>query len=98
MGQSVLHDALLPQAEKLGVEVRTLTTAIALHQDADGAINGVTIRDEASQETQDVATGAVVLAAGGYLNNPDMMAKLTQYDTSRLIPVSSGKEPVMACN
>lgn len=53
MGQSVLHDALLPQAEKLGVEVRTLTTAIALHQDADGAINGVTIRDEASQETQD---------------------------------------------
>lgn len=91
MGQSVLHDALLPQAEKLGVEVRTLTTAIALHQDADGAINGVTIRDEASQETQDVATSAVVLAAGGYLNNPDMMAKLTQYDTSRLIPVSSGK-------
>lgn len=91
MGFAVLHDALLPQAKKLGVELLTLTTATVLHTTDTGAIKGVTIRNEDTGETQEVSTSAVVLATGGYLNNPDMMKDLTPYDTSRLIPVSSGK-------
>lgn len=91
MGQAVLHDALQPQAQKLGVELLTSTTATTLHQATDGAITGVTIQSAATNETQVINTAAVILATGGYLNNPDMMQKLTHYDTHRLIPVSSGK-------
>ncbi|KRK35101.1 FAD-dependent oxidoreductase [Loigolactobacillus bifermentans] len=91
MGQSVLHDHLLPQAEKLGVELLTSTTAVELLQDQTGAITGVKIQDEITRDLQNVQTSAVILATGGYLNNPEMMAQLTAYDTSRLVPVSSGK-------
>lgn len=91
MGQGVLHDALQPQAQKLGVELLSSTTVTDLHKNDDGAISGLTIKDEATGNTADIKTGAVVLATGGYLNNPEMMKELTHYDTSRLIPVSSGK-------
>ncbi|HJE45166.1 FAD-dependent oxidoreductase [Levilactobacillus namurensis] len=91
MGNAVLHDALLPQAEKRGVEVLTQTQAVALKQDANHAITGVTIENVATQETATIATRAVVLATGGYLNNAKLMKKLTHYDTDRLVPVSSGK-------
>lgn len=91
MGQAVLHDALQPKALALGVELLTSTTAIDLHQADNGTITGVTIQNAATNETQLVDTHAVILATGGYLNNPEMMQNLTHYDTSRLIPVSSGK-------
>ncbi|GEO74258.1 fumarate reductase [Levilactobacillus namurensis DSM 19117] len=91
MGNAVLHDALLPQTEKRGVEVLTQTQAVALKQDANHAITGVTIENVATQETATIATRAVVLATGGYLNNAKLMKKLTHYDTDRLVPVSSGK-------
>lgn len=91
MGNAVIHDALLPQAEKLGVEVLTQTKANELHKDSNGAISGITIENVATKETEDVQTSAVVLATGGYLNNADLMKKITHYDTDRLIPVSSGK-------
>ncbi|WP_201331967.1 FAD-binding protein, partial [Lactobacillus nasalidis] len=41
--------------------------------------------------TEDVLAKVVILAAGGYLNNKEMMAEETDYDLSRMIPVSSGK-------
>lgn len=91
MGQGVLHDALQPQAKKLGVELLSSTTVTELLKNDDGAISGLTIKDEATGNTADVKAGTVVLATGGYLNNPEMMKSLTHYDTSRLIPVSSGK-------
>lgn len=91
MGNAVIHDALLPQAEKLGVEVLTQTKANELHKDNNGTINGITIENVATKETEDIQTSAVVLATGGYLNNADLMKKITHYDTDRLIPVSSGK-------
>ncbi|MFC6253777.1 FAD-dependent oxidoreductase [Secundilactobacillus hailunensis] len=91
MGFAVLHDALLPKAEKNGVEILTLTKATQLHTKADGAISGVTIQSAKTKETQEITTSAVILATGGYLNNAKMMDELTPYDTSRLIPVSSGK-------
>lgn len=54
-------------------------------------MTGVRIRVVKTREEQDIKTSAVVLATGGYLNNADMMTRLTHYDTDRLIPVSSGK-------
>ncbi|MFD0896820.1 FAD-dependent oxidoreductase [Loigolactobacillus binensis] len=91
MGQQVINQVMLPKAQALGVEVLTSTAAVGLKTDSTGAISGIQLRDEATQATQTVATKAVVLGTGGYLNNPQMMAELTHYDTKRLIPVSSGK-------
>lgn len=91
MGDAVIHQALLPQAKKAGVELLTSTSAIKLLADDSGKITGVTIQDQVSQEEQEITAGAVVLATGGYLDNPEMMQELTAYDTSRLVPVSSGK-------
>ena len=56
MGQSVLHDALLPKAEKNGVEILTLTTATQLHTDDNDAICGITIQSVETKETQDIST------------------------------------------
>ncbi len=91
MGNAVIHDALLPQAEKLGVEILNLTKATELHKDSDGAITGITIENAESGETAEIKTPAVVLATGGYLNNAKLMKEITHYDTDRLVPVSSGK-------
>lgn len=89
-GDAVMHKSLQPKFEKLGGEVLTSTSAINLEVNYDGS-KSVTIRNEASGEIQTVTAKVVILAAGGYLNNPEMMAKETDYDLSRLIPVSSGK-------
>ncbi|WP_404802786.1 FAD-dependent oxidoreductase [Loigolactobacillus backii] len=91
MGDQVINHVMLPKAKELGVKVLTSTAAIGLEKTANGAISGVELRDESNAETQTVGTKAVILGTGGYLNNPKMMAKLTHYDTNRLIPVSSGK-------
>lgn len=91
MGDAVIHKALLPQAKKQGVELLTSTSATKLIVDGDGKVTGLKIKNQESNEEQEVSAGAVVLATGGYLDNPEMMKNLTSYDTSRLVPVSSGK-------
>lgn len=91
MGNAVINDALLPKAEKLGVELLSLTKAIGLQKNSDGAISSIIIENVETKEKAEIKTPAVVLATGGYLNNAKLMEKLTHYDTDRLIPVSSGK-------
>lgn len=91
MGNSVIHDALQPKFEGLGGEVLTLTAAIDLKLNDDGS-KTVTIKNQATGETQEVRTQVVILASGGYLNNDEMMKQVTSYDQSRLIPVSCGKD------
>lgn len=90
MGHGVIHDVLQPKFEQLGGEVLTLTRAIKLTRQADGQVR-VTLRDRRTGDKYDVTARAVVLAAGGYLNNAKMIATETPYDETRLVPVSSGK-------
>lgn len=90
MGHGVIHDVLQPKFEQLGGEVLTLTRAIKLTRQADGQVR-VTLRDHRTGDKYDVTARAVVLAAGGYLNNAKMIATETPYDETRLVPVSSGK-------
>lgn len=90
MGHGVIHDVLQPKFEQLGGEVLTLTRAIKLTRQADGQVR-VTLRDHRIGDKYDVTARAVVLAAGGYLNNAKMIATETPYDETRLVPVSSGK-------
>lgn len=90
MGHGVIHDVLQPKFEQLGGEVLTLTRAIKLTRQADGQVR-VTLRDHRIGDKYNVTARAVVLAAGGYLNNAKMIATETPYDETRLVPVSSGK-------
>ncbi len=90
MGDAVIHQALQPRFEAVGGEVVTSAAAVNLVRQADQTFV-VTVRDEANQDVKAVHARAVILATGGYLNNPEMMAEETNYDLSRLETVSSGK-------
>lgn len=65
---------LSEQCEKLGVEIRMSTKATDLVTDEDGRITGVAIEKE-NGETDTINCTSVILATGGYSNNPEMIAK-----------------------
>lgn len=90
MGFSVIHDALQPKIEQLGGEVLTLTRVIKLRKISDGQFK-VTLHDNQTKVNYQVTARTVVLASGGYLNNPRLISEETAYDEKRLVPVSSGK-------
>lgn len=89
-GDAVMHKALQPKFEKLGGELLTSVSAIDLGICREGK-KKVTLKSEADGQTETVTTKVVILAAGGYLNNSEMMAHDTDYDLTRLVTVSSGK-------
>ncbi|HEX5770977.1 MAG TPA: FAD-binding protein [Nocardioidaceae bacterium] len=72
-GASMVVDLLVARARELGVEVSYETGATGLVVDEDGAVVGVTWRR--FQETGAIRAGAVVLAAGGFVMNPEMVAE-----------------------
>ena len=65
---------LKEQCEKAGVTVLTETKCVALLQD-DGVMSGITV--EQTGGTFDIHAKSVILACGGYANNPDMMMRLS---------------------
>jgi 3-oxo-5alpha-steroid 4-dehydrogenase len=73
-GASMVIDLLLKRAEKLGVQLRYETGATGLIVD-DGAVVGVTWKQFA--ETGAVRANAVIIAAGGFVMNPEMVAQHT---------------------
>lgn len=89
-GDGVIHNSLEPNFEKLGGELLSSTSAADLKINSDNT-KTITLKNEATGETEDITAKVVILAGGGYLNNHEMMAKYTSYDLDRLIPVSSGK-------
>ena len=64
---------LSENVEKAGVNVMTETECIALKQE-DGAMTGITVAQ--GNGTFDINAKSVILACGGYANNPDMMMRL----------------------
>ncbi|GGI62176.1 succinate dehydrogenase/fumarate reductase flavoprotein subunit [Limosilactobacillus caviae] len=79
MGFGVIHDALQPKFKQNGGEVLTLARAVNLVKKSDGTFE-VTIKDNKTKERYKVETRAVVLATGGYLNNPRLIKEETSYD------------------
>lgn len=65
---------LSEQCEKLGVEIRLNTKATKLVTDESGRVTGVNIQKENGEESTIDCT-SVILATGGYSNNPEMIAK-----------------------
>lgn len=74
-GAKLVVALLAERLAELDVEIRHETGATNLVQDADGAVAGLAWRR--FQETGLVGAGAVVLAAGGFVMNPEMVAEHT---------------------
>jgi 3-oxo-5alpha-steroid 4-dehydrogenase len=73
-GAGMVIDLLLKRADELGVQIRYETGATALIQDGD-AVVGVTWKN--FNDTGAIRANAVVIAAGGFVMNPDMVAEYT---------------------
>ena len=73
-GASMVIDLLVKRADELGVTIRYETGATNLIVD-DGAVTGV--RWKNFDVTGSARAGAVVIAAGGFAMNPDMVAEHT---------------------
>ncbi|WP_040691297.1 FAD-binding protein [Nocardia vinacea] len=78
-GQQVMT-VLAERVRELGIEVRYETEVRQLVVDAGGRVVGVRWRDGA-------AAGAVVLAAGGYVMNPEMIAAYTPRLAEHFLPL-----------
>lgn len=74
-GAAMVIELLLKRAEALGVEFRYETGATNLIVDGQGETAGVAWKSFG--ETGAVAAKAVVIAAGGFAMNPEMVAELT---------------------
>ncbi|MCV7259030.1 FAD-binding protein [Mycobacterium shimoidei] len=74
-GAKLVIDLLLKRAENLGVQIRYETGATALVLDGSGAVRGVTWKHFA--DTGAIRAKAVIIAAGGFVMNPEMVAKYT---------------------
>ncbi|GAA4724764.1 FAD-binding protein [Nocardioides endophyticus] len=74
-GTKMVMDLLRARVEEAGVEVRYETGATNLVVSADGAVVGLGWRS--FDEHGAIAASAVVVAAGGFVMNPDMVAAYT---------------------
>ena len=74
-GTELVMDLLRDRVEEAGVEVRYETGAASLVTDASGAVVGLAW--SSFGDTGVVRSAAAVIAAGGFVMNPDMVAEYT---------------------
>ncbi|MEU8119401.1 FAD-binding protein [Spirillospora sp. NPDC049024] len=86
-GTKMVMDLLRDRVEEAGVEVRYETGATNLVVDGGGAVTGVAWRN--FDRSGVLACGAVVLAAGGFVMNPDMVAAYTPALGEKLFTLGS---------
>ncbi|GAA1150595.1 FAD-binding protein [Nocardioides aquiterrae] len=86
-GTKMVMDLLRARVEEAGVEVRYETGATNLVVSAEGAVAGLAWRS--FDDTGVVAAAAVVLAAGGFVMNPDMVAAYTPALTEKPFTLGS---------
>jgi succinate dehydrogenase/fumarate reductase flavoprotein subunit len=86
-GTKIVMDLLRDRVEEAGIEVRYETGATNLVVDESGAVAGVAWRSFTALGT--VRASAVVLAAGGFVMNPDMVAEHTPALGSKLFTLGS---------
>ena len=86
-GTKIVMDLLRTRVEEAGVEVRYETGATNLVVSDDGAVVGLAWRS--FDETGAIAARSVVVAAGGFVMNPDMVAAHTPALGSKLFTLGS---------
>lgn len=88
-GGRAIIDALSQRARALGVDIIYEATAWDLSLNEDGAINGIFVRSTDGSSML-LKTNAVVLAAGGFQGNKEMMAQYIGRNAYKIPPVSEG--------
>lgn len=88
-GGRAIIDTLSLRARALGVEIIYETTAWDLTLDDEGAVNGLKVRI-ADGSSMQLKTNAVILAAGGFQGNKEMMAQYIGRNAYKIPPVSEG--------
>ena len=88
-GGRAIIDTLSQRARALGVEIIYEAAAWNLSLNDEGAINGIFVRC-ADGSSMHLKTNAVVLAAGGFQGNKEMMAQYIGHDAHKIPPVSEG--------
>jgi succinate dehydrogenase/fumarate reductase flavoprotein subunit len=86
-GTRMVMDLLRDRVEEAGVEVRYEAGVTNLVADEDGGVVGVAWKS--FDETGVVRAGAVVIAAGGFVMNPDMVAAYTPALGAKLFTLGS---------
>ncbi|WP_165043327.1 FAD-binding protein [Adlercreutzia sp. ZJ138] len=82
---------LTPQAEELGVDIRTDSRAFALVLEDDYTVTGVQYRD-ADGKTIQLNAKAVVIASGGMNSNPDLLKYYSNVDLGKIMPLGVGQD------
>lgn len=80
---------LISQAKAFGVEIVISISAQKILQH-NGHVSGLVIKNEATGQFRELTATNVILATGGYVDNPDLIKKRTPA-TERLLSVSDGK-------
>ncbi|MEB3364760.1 FAD-binding protein [Lactobacillus sp. R2/2] len=80
---------LIPKAKALGVEIVTSISAQKILQH-NGHVSGLVIKNEATGQLRELTANNIILATGGYVDNPDLIKKRAPA-TERLLSVSDGK-------
>ncbi|ETI68817.1 FAD-binding protein [Neobacillus vireti] len=88
-GGRAIVDTLSRRASGLGVEIIYEATAWKLLLDEEGAVNGLNVRVKGGTSLQ-LKVGAVVLAAGGFQGNQEMMAQYIGRDAHKIRTVAEG--------
>jgi tricarballylate dehydrogenase len=88
-GGRAIIDTLSRKAGGLGVEIIYEATAWKLLLDDEGAVNGLMVRVKGGNSLQ-LKVGAVVLAAGGFQGNQEMMAQYIGRDAHKIPTVAEG--------
>ncbi|MBA1392350.1 FAD-dependent oxidoreductase, partial [Lactobacillus sp. XV13L] len=89
-GDKAIHEALQPYAEKNNIEIRTSMQVDGLTPNPDGSWT-IEAQDLAQDHRTEFQAKNIILATGGYLNNPEIMRNANKYNSQRIIPVNSGK-------
>lgn len=80
---------LFEKAQALGIEFAMSTGAERVLME-NGQVAGLVVMNEATGQTRDLKTSNVILATGGYVDNPELIQKRTPF-FKRLLSVSDGK-------
>lgn len=90
LGNHAIHNAIEPFAKKHGAEYITSASVKELVSN-NNEITGVVIEEYETKKKQKIATKAVILASGGYLNNKKLLEKYSNKNANRIVPMNSGK-------
>lgn len=82
---------LTPQAEQLGVDIRTGSRAFALVLEDEYAVTGVQYKASDSSVVQ-LNAKAVVIASGGMNSNPELLKLYSNVDLNKVMPLGVGQD------